>query len=150
MSSIAAWMDGLNLDDPNYERRRYRKWAAYGASKLANQMFIRELSRRLEAAGSKAIAVAAHPGVSATNLFKNSTLSNWYVSRFSQSSEQGALPALRAATDPTVKNGDYLGPGGFLEISGSPAPARIPPKAFDCNLCNRLWTLSESLTGVNY
>jgi NAD(P)-dependent dehydrogenase (short-subunit alcohol dehydrogenase family) len=150
MSSIAAWMDGLNLDDPNYERRRYRKWFAYGASKLANQIFIRELSRRLTEAGSKAIAVAAHPGVSSTSLFKHSALGGWYARRFSQSPEQGALPALRAATDPTVKNGDYWGPGGFLEFAGYPEPARIPPKALDRDLCTRLWSLSESLTEVSY
>jgi NAD(P)-dependent dehydrogenase (short-subunit alcohol dehydrogenase family) len=150
MSSVAAWWDALDFDDPNYERRPYRKWRAYGTSKLADQMFIQELARRLEAAGSKAIAVSAHPGISSTSLFKNSALGGWYARNFSQSPEHGALGALRAATDPAVANGSYWGSGGFMEIAGSPAPARIPPKAFDRDLCARLWSLSEKLTGISY
>ncbi len=146
LSSIAAWMGSIDLNDPNYERRRYSKWGAYGASKLADQMFIQELARRLVASNAKAIAVAAHPGISATNLFKNSAAGKWYARNFSQSPEQGALPIVRAATDPNVTNGSYWGPGGCFEISGPPAPARIPPKALDADLCHRLWELSEKLT----
>lgn len=150
LSSVAAWGGAIDFDDPNYERRQYSKWGAYGASKLADQMFVQELARRLEAEGSEAIAVAAHPGISATNLFKNSTLGGWYARRFSQSPERGALPILRAATAPEVTNGSYWGPGGFMEISGPPAPARIPPRALDAALCRRLWDLSQRLTGVSY
>jgi hypothetical protein len=123
-------------------------------------MFIQELARKLEAAGvktaeiktanAKTIAVGAHPGISATNLFKNSAPGGWYARRFSQSPEQGALPILRAATDPAATNGSYWGPGGFMEISGSPAPARIPPRALDAEACRRLWELSERATGVIY
>lgn len=148
LSSIAAWMGSIDLDDLNYERRRYSKWGAYGASKLADQMFIQELARRLVASNAKAIAVAAHPGISATNLFKNSASGKWYARNFSQSPEQGALPIVRAATDPNVANGSYWGPGGCFETSGPPAPARIPPKALDADLCRRLWELSEKLVEI--
>lgn len=150
LSSIAAWHGGMDFDDPNYERRRYDKWRAYGTSKLADQMFTQELARRLTAHKSKAIAVAAHPGISATGLFRNSTLGGWYARNFSQSPERGALPIVRAACDPAATNGSYWGPGGFMEISGPPEPARIPPKALDADLCRRLWSLSEELTGVHY
>jgi NAD(P)-dependent dehydrogenase (short-subunit alcohol dehydrogenase family) len=150
MSSIAAWIGSGDFDDPNFEHRRYNKWRAYGTSKLANAMFIQELSRRLATNNSQAIAVASHPGVSATNLFKHSTLGGWYARRFSQSPERGALPAVFAATAPEATNGSYWGPRGFMEMSGSPAPARIPPQALNPTACRHLWELSEQLTGVRY
>ncbi len=136
------------LSDPNYEHRRYSKWEAYGISKLADQMFTQELARRLASHGARAIAVAAHPGISATGLFKNSTIGGWYARNFSQSPEMGAPPVVRAATDPAATNGSYWGPGGFLEISGYPGSATIPPTALDPAHNRLLWELSEKLTGV--
>jgi NAD(P)-dependent dehydrogenase (short-subunit alcohol dehydrogenase family) len=163
LSSVAAWWGGLDLDDPNYERRRYNRWRAYGASKLADQMFIQELAtaaanwatqinegHEKSAAVRQVIALAAHPGISATNLFKNSAAGKWYACNFSQSPERGALPVVRAATDPTATNGSYWGPGGCFEISGAPAPARIPSAALDPVRRAKLWALSEELTGVKY
>jgi NAD(P)-dependent dehydrogenase (short-subunit alcohol dehydrogenase family) len=152
LSSIAAWWGSVRrmLDDPNYERRRYDKWRAYGASKLADQMFIQEMARRLAAQKARAIAVAAHPGVSATGLFKYGRLGEWYASHFAQPPAMGALPVLRAACDPGAANGSYWGPDGFMEMSGYPVPARIPRRALDATSCRRLWELSEELTGVHY
>jgi hypothetical protein len=104
-----------------------------------------------EIGGSRSvIALAAHPGISATNLFKNSAAGKWYAAHFSQSPERGALPVVRAATDPEATNGSYWGPGGCFEISGAPAPARIPPAALDPARRAKLWALSEELTGVKY
>ena len=152
LSSVAAYAGRTKpmLSDPNYEHRRYSKWEAYGISKLADQMFTQELARRLASHGAKAIAVAAHPGISATGLFKNSTIGGWYARNFSQSPEMGALPVVRAATDPAATNGSYWGPGGFLEISGYPGSANIPPTALDPEHNRLLWELSERLTGVSY
>jgi NAD(P)-dependent dehydrogenase (short-subunit alcohol dehydrogenase family) len=150
LSSIAACLNYIDLDDPNYRHKRYISWVAYGQSKLANQMFIQELARKLAANRARAIAVSAHPGVSATNLFKNSRVSKWWVSRFSQGPEMGALSTLRAATDPAVTNGSYWGPAGFMNMSGYPEPARIPGKALDGGLNCRLWAMGQYQTGVTF
>jgi NAD(P)-dependent dehydrogenase (short-subunit alcohol dehydrogenase family) len=150
LSSIAAYLNYIDLDDPNYHHKRYLSWVAYGQSKLANQMFTQELARKLAANRALAIAVSAHPGVSATNLFKNSRVSAWWTSRFSQGPEMGALSTFRAATDPAVTNGSYWGPSGFMNMSGYPTPARIPGKALDGGLNCRLWAMSQHLTGVTF
>jgi NAD(P)-dependent dehydrogenase (short-subunit alcohol dehydrogenase family) len=150
LSSIAAKLNYIDLSDPNYHHKRYIRWQAYGQSKLANQMFIQELARKLAANRARAIAVSAHPGISATNLFKNSRLGEWWVSRFSQGPEMGTLPTLRAACDPAVSNGSYWGPSGFMNMSGYPELARIPSKALNGGLNTRLWALSQYQTGVTF
>jgi NAD(P)-dependent dehydrogenase (short-subunit alcohol dehydrogenase family) len=150
LSSIAADLNYIDLGDPNYHHKRYIAWVAYGQSKLANQMFTQELARKLAANRALAIAVSAHPGVSATNLFKNSRVGEWWVSHFSQRPEMGALSTLRAACDPAVTNGSYWGPRGFMNMSGYPEPARIPSKALDGGFNTRLWALSQYQTGVTF
>src|SRR5215212_4321857 len=68
VASDAHKIGGLDVDDLNWERRRFRRWRAYGQSKLANLLFLLELQRRLDDAGSPVRALAAHPGYAATNL----------------------------------------------------------------------------------
>ena len=69
---------------------------------------------------------------------------------FSHSAESGALPTLFAATSPQAKGGGYCGPNGFSELRGPPAPARIMPQALDRATAEKLWTVSQQLTGVSF
>src|SRR5215467_10420648 len=110
----------INFDDLQSERS-YRRVAAYSQSKLANLMFTYELQRRLSGAGTT-IAVAAHPGLAGTELTRNSPAiaAFFYARVISQTAAMGALPVLRAATDPGVLGGQYYGPGGFLGARGYP------------------------------
>jgi NAD(P)-dependent dehydrogenase (short-subunit alcohol dehydrogenase family) len=144
----------INFDDLNFERS-YSRVAAYGQSKLANLMFTYELQRRLARTGSTTIAVAAHPGGSKTELVRNSpvwlrALNSVFGPLFSQSASIGALPTLRAATDPTVLGGQYYGPDGFREVRGHPTLVESSSQSHDTDTQRRLWTASEDLTGVTY
>jgi len=155
MSSAAHAIGTLNLEDLNWEDRRYSRWRAYGQSKLANLLFTYELQRRFTAAGSPLKALAAHPGYSSTNLqshtesFLDSVMAigNRIIG---QRAEIGALPELYAATDPTVPGGSYLGPDGPLEVRGYPKRVGSSKKSKNLDDARRLWELSEKLTGVTY
>jgi len=138
------------LDDLNWERRRYLAWAAYGQSKLANMMFALELQRRLAARGSSVHVTAAHPGWTATDLQRTAGVTRFFNPYFAMKPADGALPTLRAATDPSAPDASYWGPANFMELSGPPAPARIPAKARDEAIAARLVDVSEKLTGVAF
>lgn len=149
----------IDFDDLQWERRRYERVAAYGQSKLANLMFAYELQRRLAAAaetkGAKTIAVAAHPGVAATELVRHipgASLPgvNWLSGKVLNSAELGALPTLRAATDPAVEGGQYYGPDGFRELRGYPKLVSSSRQSQDVAVQQRLWKVSEELTGVTF
>jgi NAD(P)-dependent dehydrogenase (short-subunit alcohol dehydrogenase family) len=148
----------IDFDDVNSERS-YSPWGAYFQSKLANLLFTRELQRRLAASGADTIAVAAHPGVSRTNLGHEpsgplSAAMNaarpLFDRFFSQSAQMGALPTLRAAVDPDVEGGDYFGPDGLGEQRGHPVKRDMSGRAKNDADARRLWELSEELTGVTY
>ncbi|SDN59000.1 oxidoreductase [Allokutzneria albata] len=158
VSSLAHHRGGLRVDDPNFELRRYDPVTGYGQSKLANLLFAFELNRRLAKAGSDVISVAAHPGFTKSELSTNMARSRG--SRFmergaelvnriiSQDTATGTLPQLYAATMPDVRGGEYFGPGGVLELFGSPARARASANARDQVLARRLWVVTAELTGV--
>src|SRR6266481_8212585 len=134
-------------------QRSYRRVAAYSQSKLANLMFTYELHRRLSgAATTTTIAVAAHPGLAATELTRHTPAiaAFFYARVISQNPAMGALPVLRAATDPGVLGGQYYGPGGFLGTRGYPELARSSRQSRDTAIQRRLWTVSEELTGVTF
>ena len=150
VSSAAQNFGRIDFDDLNWERRRYRAWAAYGQSKLANMMFALELHRRLQAAGSEVRATAAHPGWTATDLQRTSAIVRLLNPFFGMTPRDGALPTLRAATDPTAPGGSYWGPAGLGEVNGPPAPARICAHAQDEAAASRLWEVSEKLTGLAF
>ncbi len=152
MSSMGHRAGRIDLDDLMGERR-YRRWGAYFQSKLANLLFTAELDRRLTAAGIDVRAVAAHPGGSATDLGSEGTgLSNRLATRFVplvlQSASAGALPMLRACTEPGVPGGAYFGP----HLLGVGRPVRETPsrRARDAAMARRLWDVSEELTGVRW
>lgn len=155
VSSGAHRMGRINFDDLQ-GARKYRRWGAYGQSKLANLLFAFELDRRLRAAGSPISSVAAHPGYAATNLqFAAPPLPDRMLMFFgnrllAQSAEMGALPTLYAATYPGLESGAYIGPGGFMEQRGHPKPVGSTAAARDEKVAARLWQVSEELTGVSF
>jgi NAD(P)-dependent dehydrogenase (short-subunit alcohol dehydrogenase family) len=142
----------IDFDDLQSERH-YNRVAAYGQSKLANLLFTYELARRLD--GTNTIAVAAHPGGSKTELSRNWPAwfrpvaeKSWAL--VAQSAAMGALPTLRAATDPGIRNAQYYGPDGFGEQRGNPKLVESNEKSHDEGVQRRLWSVSEELTGVTY
>ena len=159
VASGAHRMGSIRFDDLNWEHG-YRKWLAYGQSKLANLLFCMELQRRLEKAGAKAISVACHPGYAATNLqaagprMAGSSLMESMMGianrLFSQSAAMGALPTLYAAVSPEVRGNDYIGPDGLAELWGNPTTVKPSKAARDGAVASRLWEVSEKLTGVSY
>ncbi|MFV8755597.1 oxidoreductase [Nannocystaceae bacterium ST9] len=159
VSSLTHKMGALDLDDL-HGKRRYRKWAAYGQSKLANLLFTYELQRRLEAREARAIALAAHPGYASTNLqtagaqmsksrlfARAMELGN---SVMAQPAAMGAQPSLYAATSPDLRGGEYIGPGGFMEMKGPPKIVESTPRSHDREAAAALWAHSIALTGVDF
>jgi NAD(P)-dependent dehydrogenase (short-subunit alcohol dehydrogenase family) len=159
VSSQAHRAGRINFDDLQ-SRKRYRKWRAYGQSKLANLLFTRELQRRLAAISATTVAVAAHPGYAATHLqAAGPEMAGAKVMGFltrlgnkiaAQPDEMGALPQLYAATAPDVVGGDYFGPDGIGEQRGYPKRVGMTAAARDDVSAQRLWQVSEDLTGVRY
>jgi NAD(P)-dependent dehydrogenase (short-subunit alcohol dehydrogenase family) len=159
-SQAHRWTAGMDLDDPFFERKSYKKWDAYGKSKLANLLFIFELNKRLQAANVKVLAAAAHPGYSDTNLqyvapqIENSAIGKLMMkvgnAILAQPADMGALPTLYAASMPDVHGGDYIGPDGFQQMRGYPTKVGTRSAARNPELQRRWWELSEQLTGVNY
>lgn len=156
LSSIAARMGAIDFANLN-ATRSYQPRTAYAQSKLACLMFALELQRRSEAEGWGVASLAAHPGVSRTDLLLNAPGGGspeagfrrfaWFLF---QPVPQGALPTLYAATSPVAKGGAYYGPHGFAELRGRPAAAKIPPRALDKPGAARLWQISEDMTKVRF
>jgi NAD(P)-dependent dehydrogenase (short-subunit alcohol dehydrogenase family) len=143
----------IHFDDLQWEQS-YSRIGAYGQAKLANLMFTYELQRRLESLGST-IAVAAHPGLSNTELARNTPAAlqlavGWIAPWAGQKAEMGALPTLRAATDLAVVGGQYYGPGNRGEIRGYPKVVSSSDESHNQAIQQRLWTVSEELTGVTF
>ena len=159
VASGAHRMGRIRFDDLNW-KNGYRKWFAYGQSKLANLLFTFELQRKADAAGAKLLSVACHPGYAATNLQAAGpkmsgaafveTLMGYSNRIFAQSAAMGALPTLYAATAPEARGGDYIGPDGFTEMTGYPKKCGYSAAAGDKAVAARLWEVSEQLTGVRY
>lgn len=141
----------IELDDLAWERRPYRPFAAYGASKLADLLFMRELDRRLRAEGSPVRSVGAHPGASATAITSGSgnrvvtAIGHYGQLLVAMPAWRGALCTVYAATM-DVPGGTYVGPHGRTELWGWPAPARMSPKADDDALAAALWEKSVELS----
>lgn len=149
----------INFDDLDGERS-YFKWTAYAQSKLANLLFAYELQRRSEANRASLVSVGCHPGYASTNLqlagpkMQGSSVSEsawgWINNIFAQSAEMGALPTLRAATDPDVAGGDYIGPSQMGEMWGPPIKVKSTSRSHDEEVAKKLWAISEDRTGVQY
>ncbi|MDT5266764.1 MAG: hypothetical protein QOI90_3390 [Mycobacterium sp.] len=158
LASIAHRQGHIVLDDLNFDRRGYRRMAAYSQSKLANLLFGAELARRSEAAGLALKSVIAHPGVAATNLFDSMvppipgalTATHIGLGIFGNSETDGALSQLYAATMPDVRNGDYLGPNRLFGVRGPVGRSPRATSARDETVAKRLWEKSVELTGAQY
>ena len=158
-SSGAHQQGTIDFDDLQHEES-YSAWGAYAQSKLANLLFAYELDRRLSAAKANVTSVACHPGYAATNLQtrapqeSGSTLGLLGMKAanalFGQSAEQGALPMLFAATEPGIAGGEYVGPGGLLNMRGTPELQESNAASRDEETAGRLWDVSEKLTAVEY
>jgi NAD(P)-dependent dehydrogenase (short-subunit alcohol dehydrogenase family) len=155
VSSTGHKSGSIDFSDLNWERKPYRAMPAYSQSKLANLLFTTELQRRLTQAGSPVIATAAHPGLAATNLLKSDnrrrmvSLVEKVAKLFAQSDEGGALPTLYAAVA-DIPGNSYAGPSGFLEGRGAPKLVGRSAAAQDAEVAQRLWEVSEKLTGVTF
>ncbi len=152
LSSVAARSGTITFDDLQAERN-YRPMPVYGQSKLACLMFALELQRRSDAAGWGIQSIAAHPGISRTDLLPNGAgawsapgMARRYMWFLFQPAAQGALPTIFAATSPQAQGGVYYGPDKLGETRGYPAVAKIPPQALDTSVAARLWIESEGLT----
>jgi len=147
-------MAKIHFDDLQLDRD-YNRIAAYGQSKLANLLFTYELARRIKLKGAPTAALAAHPGASDTELLRNMPggirqAGQFFWSFFAQSAAMGALPTLRAATDPGAQSGQYYGPDGTGEQRGHPKVVKSSAQSHDEDIQRRLWSVSEELTGVTY
>lgn len=156
LSSIAAREGSMNFDDLQAERS-YQPMPAYAQSKLACLLFAFELQRRSSAGGWGVTSIAAHPGISRTDLLTNapgrrsrSALVRTWLWFLFQPAAQGVLPTLYAATSPQATPGAYYGPDRFSETRGYPALAKVPAQARDAAAAARLWDVSEHLTGVRF
>ncbi|SEI45317.1 SDR family oxidoreductase [Pseudomonas sp. NFR16] len=156
VSSIAARSGRIDLDDLQAERA-YRPMSVYSQSKLACLMFMLELQRRSDANGWGLASLAAHPGVSRTDLLLNGAgrwspagllrTCLWFLF---QPAAQGVLPTLYAVASPHSSGGSYYGPTRLGETRGAPGPASLPSQALDSVTAARLWAESERLAGVQF
>lgn len=154
VSSLAHRSGRIAFDDLD-AAQHYGRMERYAMSKLANLLFTYELQRRLAASGAGAIAVACHPGVTPTEIVRH--FPRWLVGPFmlairwrTHPPSSGALPTVRAATDPEVAGGEYYGPSSRSEYAGPPVLVQSTPASHDAEVARRLWTVSEQLTGVRY
>lgn len=156
VSSVGHRMGSMDFDDLLWENGRYQSQRAYGRSKLANLLFTYELQRRLETIDADTVALVAHPGASSTDLgryVKAGRMGRLYgllESAVSQSAAMGALPELRAATDPGARGGQYYGPDGLVEMRGNPVVVGSSKRSQDVEDARRLWQASEEITGVRF
>ncbi|WP_137286450.1 oxidoreductase [Halorussus salinisoli] len=158
-SSGAHERGDIDFEDLHHEQS-YDEWEAYAQSKLANVLFAYELQRRLDDAELDVTSVACHPGYAATNLQRRgpemtgSTVRLWAMKAanalLAQSAEDGALPLLYAASAPEIEGGEYVGPGGLMNMRGPPAVQQSSDVSYDRERAERLWAVSEDLTGVTY
>ncbi len=148
VSSMAHKGAKLNFDDLQWDNREYKKWYAYGDSKIANLYFTSQLGKKLIDTTVK--VTAAHPGWTATDLQRNTGLASFLNNFFAQTVDMGALPTLRALADDAASSDDYYGPKGFMEMRGFPVRVDRSDLAKNESIAEKLWTVSEQLTGVSY
>lgn len=148
LSSLAHRKGKIDFSNLNAEKN-YHKMKSYAQTKLACLMFAYELQRRLESNNLTTLSVAAHPGVTHSELVDH-TFFLKLLAKLSQPTLQGALPTLRAATDPSVKGGEYYGPDGFQNFRGWPAREQSIPVSYDEKAAQELWRVSGVMTGVYY
>ena len=158
-SSGAHEQGEIDFDDLQSERS-YGKWAAYSQSKLANVLFGYELDRRTDEADLDLTSVVCHPGYADTDLQRRAgeagggaigaVVMEVANAVLAQSQEKGTLPMLYAATHDGITGGEYVGPGGLMNMRGPPAVRDSSDRSYNRATASRLWEVSEELTGVEY
>lgn len=155
VSSLAAHGASIHFDNLDGSKG-YSRWKCYGQSKLANMLFARELNNKLSENHLDTISVACHPGFSNTNLmsFGSGKRANPFLRMISnlasQSADMGALPSLYSATSPNISGGEYIGPDGRNGRKGYPKQDPIIDKLYQSDIAQKLWDVSEQLTGVRF
>ena len=139
---------------------KYQKWPVYGATKLANLLFVAEVERLRITNNWSFIPIAVHPGYSDTNLqavasqMRGAAMEEKVTMAINkvlaQPAKQGALPTLAACVFPGLIGASFIGPNGFLEMRGTPKLTRARALAYDQVLAKNLWTVSEELTKVSW
>jgi len=157
VSSMAHSSGEMDFNNLLYENGKdYSPLKAYGRSKLSNLLFTYELQRFFEKNKINCMALAAHPGLSDTNL-GHYMMEKWYFRllmplffRLAQPASMGALPELRASVDPAAKPAEFYGPDGKRQMKGYPIVVQPKEKAFNKEDARKLWEASEKLTSVIY
>lgn len=153
LSSIAHKNGKIDFENLN-SQKSYSKWGAYGQSKLACLMFAYELQRRIDNEKLKIRSVAAHPGLSSTNLSQHlpkiGQLLFGLSSLIGQDAKSGAMPTLMAALEPSLDGGEYIGPTGFMQAKGDPGLVESSDRSHDISVAQKLWAVSEKLTGKEF
>ncbi|WP_372947611.1 oxidoreductase [Mariniphaga sp.] len=157
VSSMAHKQGKMDFNNLLFENGKgYSPMKSYGRSKLANLLFTYELQRFFDSNKINSISVAAHPGVSQTNLARHLEDKLFFkilypVFKFmTQDAAAGALPQIRASVDPHVKGGEYYGPSGFNEMKGQPVKVQSNDCSHNLEDARKLWEVSEKLTGVKF
>ena len=157
ISSLVHKNGTMDFDNLQYDNKKdYSPMKAYGRSKIANLFFSYELQRKLEAEGKDCISLAAHPGISETNLVRfleKKFFVRLFLPLFSmitQEASMGALPGIRACTDPDAKGGEYYGPDGKGERKGFPVVVESNGLSHNKEIAARLWKESERLTKIQF
>lgn len=156
-SSLAYKQGKMDFGNLLFESKNgYSPMKAYGRSKLANLLFTFELQKCFQANKINSMAVAAHPGLSLTNLGRHVDQKIQFkifgplLKLIVQTAEMGALPQIRAAVDPDVNGGDYFGPDGAFEIAGYPILRKTTAAAQNEDVAKRLWDYSEKQMGIPF
>ena len=150
ISSSAHNWGNIDFSDLTWENRKYKTGRSYGDSKISNLYFTYELQNRLGDKISNPAVTAVHPGWTATELQRHSSVFSFLNRFLAMPIWQGALPTLRAATDSNVKSGDYFGPDGFQERRGYPVKVESNKLSHDKEIAKKLWGVSEDLTGIKF
>lgn len=150
VSSTAHKFGNINFDDLNWEKRTYSPWRSYGDSKIANLYFTGELQKKLKESNADIRVTAAHPGYTATDLQRHTRITNFLNSLLAMDVSKGALPTIRAAFDESATGGEFFGPDGLFEMRGDPVKVEPNKLAKDGKIAEKLWDVSEELTGVKF
>ncbi|MFN7250003.1 MAG: oxidoreductase [Anaerobacillus sp.] len=154
LSSIAHRGASIYFDNLDGSKG-YKPMNFYKQSKLANLLFAKELDKRFKQHGISTISLACHPGITATNLFKlgkkdSPQLLQKLLKWLFQSVEMGVLPTIYAATEASLSGGEYIGPDGRGNRTGNPALETPAASVYNRETMEKLWDVSETLTGVVY
>ena len=156
VASIAHKFGKMDFDNYLYENGKYNKERSYARSKLSNLLFTYELDRKVKEYNLDIKVIAAHPGVSSTELgrhLRKSKVANFFASlftKFGQPASVGTLPEVRASVDPDAKGGEYYGPNGFYEMKGKPVLVKSTKRSHNLDDAKKLWELSEKLTNQKF